>query len=56
MAPVTTLDLAQFRAALSRFASGVTVVTVRGGDGSDAEERHRQDGSGQPLAASHAGS
>jgi len=27
--------LAQFRAALSRFASGITVVTVRGGDGTD---------------------
>jgi flavin reductase ActVB len=35
MAPVETLDFAQFRAALSRFASGVTVVTARGYDGSD---------------------
>ncbi len=32
---MSTLDVAQFRAALSRFASGVTVVTACGGDGSD---------------------
>ncbi|MEK7239994.1 MAG: flavin reductase family protein [Gemmatimonadota bacterium] len=32
---MTTLDAVQFRAALSRFASGVTVVTARAGDGSD---------------------
>ncbi len=32
---MTGTDLAHFRAALSRFASGVTVVTVRGADGTD---------------------
>ena len=32
---MTTLDLALFRSALSRFAAGVTVVTARDGDGGD---------------------
>ena len=32
---MSTLDLAQFRSALSRFAAGVTVVTARDGDGGD---------------------
>ncbi len=32
---MSTLDLAQFRSALSRFAAGVTVVTARDGSGGD---------------------
>lgn len=35
MAPVNPLDVSQFLAALSRFASGVTVVTARADDGTD---------------------
>lgn len=32
---MTALDAVQFRATLARFASGVTVVTARGADGTD---------------------
>ncbi len=32
---MSTVDLAAFREALARFASGVTVVTARGADGAD---------------------